>query len=387
MLKKIIYTIIYFFLANSLYWSFAGMASISMGEVSRGRNPILEIVFVGVCVLFCMLTHKKTKMPPNGTWLKTFLYYILFISIFHGILIGFQRTIAVFFYVQPVLLFFVEYFAQQDEDARKLTPYYVKALACWIVYLFITNYQKVELSTMESFNTTNSSYYLLYFLPMLFLNIKDKHINFVFLITLVVLLLSSKRAGLLSLGLGFLSYSYASGKVNNKNRIIQTILLIIVFYFVLNWMNTMMDNRIFERFESINDDRGSGRFDMWILLWSFVQESDFFNLLFGHGFGSVAIDAGTGFSAHNDYLEVLYDFGWVGLILFVVFLISWFVSAGRLIKSSSKLAPVVMMAMFIFVTNCFFSHIVIYTLCFNLFTLFFGAVLGIEKRDDALINN
>ena len=387
MLKKIIYTIIYFFLANSLYWSFAGMASISMGEVSRGRNPILEIVFVGVCVLFCMLTHKKTKMPPNGTWLKTFIYYILFISIFHGILIGFQRTIAVFFYVQPVLLFFVEYFAQQDEDARKLTPYYVKALACWIVYLFITNYQKVELSTMESFNTTNSSYYLLYFLPMLFLNIKEKHRYFVFLITLVVVLLSSKRAGLIALVLGFLSYSYAKGKVDSKKGIIRTVLLILLFYFVLNWMNTVMDNRIFDRFSFISDDDGSGRLDVWMMVWSLVQRSDFFNLMFGHGFGSVAKEAGMGLSAHNDFLEVLYDFDWVGLLLFVAFLVSWFGYAVRLIKSSSRLAPIVMMALFIFVTNCFFSHIVIYTQCFNLFTLFFGAVLGIEKREALFDNN
>ena len=385
MLKKLIYTLVYILLADSLFWSFAGMTSVSIGEVSSGRNPILEIVFVVVCLLFCVLTHKKAKMPSNGVLLTVFLLYVLFVSVVHGIQLGFNRRVAVFFYVQPVLLFFVEYYAQLDEDVRILTPYYVKALGCWIVYLFIVNYQKVGLTTMETFITTNSSYYLLYFLPMLFLNIKEKYNKYVFLVILIVVLLSSKRAGLISLGVGFLSYSYAKGVVDDKKGIVRTVLLVIVFYFILNEMNTIMDNRIFDRFESISDDGGNGRLDMWVLLWSVMQKSDFFNLMFGHGYGSVLLELGTGYSAHNDFLEVLYDFGWVGLTLFVTFLVSWFVFARNLIRSKSRRAPIVTMALFIFVTNCFFSHIVIYTVCFNLFTLFFGAVLGIEKRE-ALIN-
>lgn len=380
MLKKLVYTTIYILLANSLFQSISDFTSRSMGKEIDGGNPLLEVIFVAVCLLFCILANKKNKMPKNGIWLTVFLSYVLLISIVHGFVIGFQRRVAVFMYAQPLLLYFVEYNAQQDEGVRKLSPYCVKALACWILILFLINYRKVELA-MESFFTTNTSYYLLYFLPMLFLFIKEKHRNYVFLIALLVVLLSSKRAGILAIGLGFLSYRYAMGRVSSKKGFIRTLLLIVIFYFILIRMNTIMGGRIFDRFGSALDDSGSGRIDVWIQTWSLIKGSDLYHWFFGHGFNSLVREMSMDFSAHNDFLEIFFDFGLLGLVLFVAFLVSWFVAVGKKIKLRSKHAPIVMMALFIFITNCFFSHIVIYTLNFNLFALFFGAVLGMEKRE------
>lgn len=356
------------------------MSARAIDESVGGKNIIWEILFDIVCMLFCVLARRKTVMSINGKWLVVFLVYILLISIMQGYTIGFHKQSAILLYVQPILLFFVEYYAQQDEMIRRITPFVVKALAGWILFLFFDNYQMVRLANMQSYYTTNSSYYLLYFLPMFLLFLKEKYRRYIFLVVLVVVVLSSKRAGLLSLLLGFLSYSYAYSRVKKTKGFIRIAILSLILYYAFILINNYMGNIVIDRFETISEDEGSGRMEIWTVVWSMILESDFLHSLFGHGYSAVITDSGTGYSAHNDYLEVLYDFGWVGLVLFIGVIVSWFVHAVKLMNLKLEIAPILMMAVFVFITSCIFSHIVIYTLNFNLFTLFFGAFIGIEKR-------
>ena len=385
-MNRFVYTAIYLLLANRLYIAFHNQASRMLESDVLGVQPILEIVLVGLCILFCILTYKKGKLPVNAKWMSVFLIYVLLISIFHGVLNGFHKKTAVFTYAQPLLLLLVEYYAQQDEKVRKFTPFLVKALAVWIVFLFLWTYRSVALATMESFYTTNTSYYLLYFLPMLFLFLKDKNKNIIFLVALIVIVLSSKRGGLLALLLGYLAYNYTY-RISNRKGLFRFVIVTVVLIGAFIWLNYYMGGRIVDRLEVALDDEGHGRFDIWAIVWAMIQDSDFFHACFGHGFGSVMTDAGIGFSAHNDYLEVIYDFGWVGLLLFAIAIVAWFVHGSKLIKMRSGLAPIVMMALLIFVSSCTVSHIVIYIESFNLFALFFGALAGIEKRNRIIQNS
>lgn len=357
------------------------MSANTLEESLKGDNPIMTIIFVIISLLFIILSGNKKKMPRMGSWLVLFLSYVIIVSIVHGFQIGFERKTAVLIYMQPLLLFSVEYYAQQDEKIKRWTPYLVKALALWILSLFVINYQKISFITREAFHITNSSYYLLYFLPMLFLFLKENHRKYMFIITLVVIILSSKRSGFLALGLGFLSYYFTiNKKQKNNKKILSFLLVLIVIYFVFNWINSIMDGRLLERFESASDDRGSGRLDVWLYVWTIIQDSSLLNLLFGHGFNSVILQTDTDYSAHNDFLEIIFDFGWIGFVLFIAFLISSIVFLKRLSKTHSTQAPVLSMALLIFMTNCIFSHIIIYSECLSLFTLYFGALCGLESE-------
>ena len=378
-MDKVLYTIIYFLLAVRLFFSFSVMANRTLEGDAVGGIPILEIFLVCVCTLFCVFTYRKGKMPYNARWMTAFLLYVLLISLFHGFIGGFHRKTAVFTYAQPLLFLYVEYYAQQNGNVRKLTPVLVKSLAAWITILFFWYYRIVIAYTMESLYTTNSSYYMLYLMPMFFLFLKEKYRNLAFIIMLIMIVMSAKRGGMFALVLGFLAYSYTS-RISNRKGFIRFLLLVGVLIDAFILMDNYMGGLVVERYEETFDDEGHGRLGIWALVWTMIQDSDWQHSLFGHGFGSVTIDNGIGFSAHNDYLEIIYDFGWVGLVLFVVALVAWIVYALRLIKLKSNLAPILMMAILILITQCTFSHIVIYIQNFNLFTLFFGALSGMEKR-------
>ena len=50
-------------------------------------------------------------------------------------------------------------------------------------------------------------------------------------------------------------------------------------------------------------------------IWNTWLNSDFFHLLFGYGFAAYLKLSGTGNFAHNDWLEILSNFGLLGVII------------------------------------------------------------------------
>ena len=83
----------------------------------------------------------------------------------------------------------------------------------------------------------------------------------------------------------------------------------------------------------VNDGIGSGRDTIWQYLLITWHEGSIFEKLFGFGFWAcVNIE---GHQAHNDFIEVLVNFGLIGLILWVSFYISYFKS----IKVMKRIDP------------------------------------------------
>ena len=68
------------------------------------------------------------------------------------------------------------------------------------------------------------------------------------------------------------------------------------------------------RFEAMNEDEGNGRLDIYSDVFVQYLDSDLFSQLFGHGYNMVSVVL-KGPSAHNDFLEVLYDYGIIGFII------------------------------------------------------------------------
>jgi O-antigen ligase len=80
------------------------------------------------------------------------------------------------------------------------------------------------------------------------------------------------------------------------------------------------------------DFSGSGRFDVWPLVW---QETRDRHLLFGAGAGQIGDFADRAFTGKsfatplNDYLRLLYEYGVVGLALFLAAVIGHLAVIGR----------------------------------------------------------
>lgn len=90
---------------------------------------------------------------------------------------------------------------------------------------------------------------------------------------------------------------------------------------------------LLERFESESTLTGGGRTQIWSAVGAELMASGPGDLLLGHGFDSssalVSRSFGTLNSTHNAYLLIAYDFGFIGLLLFLALHLVPFVRAWR----------------------------------------------------------
>ncbi len=112
-----------------------------------------------------------------------------------------------------------------------------------------------------------------------------------------------------------------------------------------------------ERFE---DKSGSGRDQIYSTILNGIKDSSIATLLFGHGFYATAdlTQKSLGYNvavvAHNDWLEVAYDFGLLGLILYLSILFSLLRVT---IKSNKQYSRLLLLILAIFLVRTSFSMV------------------------------
>jgi O-antigen ligase len=240
---------------------------------------------------------------------------------------------------------------------------------------FFSNYSLHVFEEIESQN--NGAYTLLYFLPFV-LCIRKGYLRIGgMVIVLAALLFSLKRGGLLAFALAVLVYwlvytfSY-SGKRFSFWHFVVSVLVVggLVYFYV--YFDQMTGYLLSARFQSILDDGGSGRLAIYPVVWEQIKESSFINIIFGHGWDAVRMQCGMDRSAHNDFLEILYDFGIIVFILYILFYIKLFKVVRRLIKRRSFYAAPFSATFMLLAANSMVSHILYYPKYAVLFALFFG---------------
>ena len=129
-----------------------------------------------------------------------------------------------------------------------------------------------------------------------------------------------------------------------------------------------------QRFDLIKDDGGSGRDGIYEDVYNRYLSSSIDKQILGHGFDGVRRDSSyiIPVSAHNDFLEVLYDFGVIGFLLYVLIhfsLIKWTI---YLFRARSRLAFPVLISYVCFLVMSIVSHLVLYPTYFGLLVAFWA---------------
>ena len=144
----------------------------------------------------------------------------------------------------------------------------------------------------------------------------------------------------------------------------------------------MGDKNIFERFESIQEDNGSGRTDVWNEAWRLINNQGIVTYFVGNGFNTVVRNSRYVLSAHNDYLEAWFDFGLVGMLLYIISLLLLFKDILKCLKTKKEYAPAMSILGVLIVVLTMISHIAIYY-WFNVIVLciaYFEGRYNREKR-------
>lgn len=94
-----------------------------------------------------------------------------------------------------------------------------------------------------------------------------------------------------------------------------TVLLVIV----TAKLETITGLNILERMSRIKDDGGSGRNVMYLQIIDGMKQSTLLEWIIGHGFGRTVDVLIIHDTAHNDFLEILYNYGLFPMIMFILF--------------------------------------------------------------------
>lgn len=204
--------------------------------------------------------------------------------------------------------------------------------------------------------------------PLLILN-KRQYIQYVGIgVCLVFIIMGMKRGAILCAAIFLLFFVWHKMKYTKGNRrLIVVIAMTIGFIFLLNYVEKMISTSDFfmYRIEQTKTGDSSGRDDLYTgFLKYYVFEAGIIQQIIGHGAnGTIKVFENY---AHNDWLEILINQGFFGIIIFC-FYISCFLKTIRMrtLHPESKFALQVIFLFFIL--QSFFSagitNTTIYTCC------------------------
>ena len=244
------------------------------------------------------------------------------------------------------------------------------------------NYYGVLLINKSETDTTTNSYseFFLMLLPLLFFIKKPVIKWLLLLICLFFLIIGAKRGNILAAFIPLVIILRQSLKDSKRSaiKIILTIVLIAGTGFLAYYW-TSSNEYLLYRIEQTNEGDSSGRDIIYETTWNLWYYSEsVFSQLFGFGYDSVVNKINV--AAHSDWLEILVDYGLVGVLLYLVVYLR-FVRQIRFTKDP-ELKVVIISAVSILFIKSFYS------MSFNTSTLpllmiSFGTALGRYKTSTA----
>lgn len=340
---------------------FIYIATLPLSIAKAGTASIYRYVILVVIAIFLLdyFIHKnryyiyKRKVAP-------FTLYFFYTGLSVMWSVTFSGATNIFFGM--LLIYCVYLFATSRVYSQKeLTLVNIAWILASIVIIYLTIFNRVESGyeryTASFMGGTEDKNQIAgyYFMPLLIcLNgaSKNKKLYLPSCILLAAMIysimLAGSRGGLLSISLTIIVYYFFYSEANRKNKIISKVLsaclICVVLLLILYFIMPFIAETSIERFSlhAILDDGGSGRLENWAKLLNIYSKSTL-RIIFGFGPNGTANYLDVGY-AHNQIIQVLFDGGIIGLVLFGWFLVSSFKYA---YKYNNRLAAFAFVGMFV----------------------------------------
>lgn len=269
-----------------------------------------------------------------------YMQYMVFYIILHmisAVLMDFEFDFAHYLKMIMVCSSFV--FFEDMLSKTKLNKYlliaFMLSVFINVTYLvLISNHMEAAYETGDSGGGQSIANAIIYLLPLLFLKFEGKWASYLYVCGFFVVLISLRRTAILAY-LFCAPFVYSQLKRNVSKRFIAVV--VVVFGFLAWYVMTHYWTVIEMRWNATITPSDAGYYGSNRTGWWMALINNFFtspqHWLQGFGLGQVALHmAKAGFPyghAHNDYIEVGYTFGVVGMIL-------WFGTIWKLYKLSKK---------------------------------------------------
>lgn len=367
---------------------------IEQGEMFKsGTNDdvhfsALNYLIVGILAISIPAVLFNKALIPNDKLVKSFTritIYIYAITILFSLFYELpSRNILGYSLVPLTLFLFMSIIARLEKTMTVI----IGAMFIMFLLLAVHFFLNYSLMFLDVEGRSMASYTVMFFLPFMLCSPSRVFRLIAIASTLVVILFSLKLGGFIAItaGLGVYLLIDQVGIKNKKFKIGGWILFIagaVCIYWVIILVNGVyLDNLLTDRLADAQDSGGSGRIDLYSEVWNLIGKSDLVNILFGHGWGGTMRYTSYHLTAHNDFLEIFFDFGIISLVLYVLLIINLIRLCRKLTNNKSEYAPALGASIAFFICGSLLSHVWIY--CNNLlvFAMFWGFVCGNNKRNN-----
>lgn len=308
-----------------------------IGYFSQGlvypQGSLLGKAFLFGLLLISFLYFLRTLLSTKNKELFFYVWTLFLIMNFVGFVVsgnysdsissGMIRNILLTF-----LIFYPFYFFSSRGFLRNehlLRFFLIMLPIVSLKYFIIQDQLLAEIQSSKSDVINNAAYTFVFLLPFIFLYKKYKILGLLsFFVILFFIIQSAKRSALLIAIIIFILYFFYQMKsYNNKHVFIKYFLGITMFFVCVFYIyNYILDNEfLIYRINAMVEGSSSGRDVIFSKLFqNWINSNSILRLLFGFGFASSPSITG-GSVAHNDWLELLTNFGLLGVLLFFVLII------------------------------------------------------------------
>lgn len=296
----------------------------------------------------------------------TMKFDVLHVNMLKNILVSLLAFYPFYYYANIDLL-----------NRRVLIMFFIGILIINIFQFYSTQNILMELENSE-YVVNNIAYSFAFLIPYLFLFKKNRIIAGVLLaVILFYLILGNKRGAVISAGIEIFIFVYYQlstfeKRIRLKGYLISIVLLSVVGFFVYK---TYISNEfLIKRMESISQGNSSRRNIIYTnIFFTWLNSNSLWHYFFGYGFAASLKLSGIGTYAHNDWLELLSSFGFLGLSVYV-FLLNVALKAiwNKKWESNKKILMLAIVAMWLPTTiySMWYSAIDVYTQAILLAFLF-----------------
>lgn len=352
------------------------------GGITGYISIMCLLLIEGICVFYSLRYIKQIFSNKINA--------VILLWAIYAVLVTLLTSEDLFLDIRSVLwwpsVYFVFYSIARYDYSEKLINILIKYIIPLLYILTVIIYFSFRRFSLETnvgaFEADNSVFFVLALLPFVFL--LSKRYKYIFLIlAIAAAFYSFKRSAALYTAIIIVISLYFDFWYHKKISLFKTviipIILVIGLVYGLTYLNNSTDGFLLSRFENISDDGGSGRIDIWKDTLNKFKASGIELQIAGHGFNAVI--KASPFSAHNDFLEMLYDFGIIGLSLYILFIILmvFCILKYKNLDDRYYQAGIVMLTIFFIMSMV--SHLWLYPSFYGYLVSFLGVVNGrIQRR-------
>lgn len=381
--QKVPYILILLFaLLVMMYWNDVSTSQqAGLKEVNRSVAHTYIALVVGFHALYLIFRHKVSMLWRSSSIMLLLIFiWFVFVDYYNNVSIsisGPMLLLAIWWYLTYNFVYAFCYY-----NSRSLTWLLLFFVVIFFVWVYLNLYARNQIMTYYDRENavTGYAYYLLILLPFIMLIKKTIFQKILMGIAIAMILTSYKRGTLVTLPVMLLVFYFVKIRIEKKSifNFLKYVVIISVTAFILvPLVNNISGGFLYERFSEEELERGSGRTEQRQLALREVSKRGYTEYLIGSGHGASVRLLNTGI--HNEWVEFLYSFGLVGLILYFILGVFFLRQCYKAFRRKSPYAPhMFMMMAYFYMVSIFSGFIGLYVTYY--FFAFMGLVTYLDEK-------